>query len=54
MKPQGTSPFIAVGDADDGALGDVRVPGKHLLHAAGREPVPRHVDDVVGAAMMKR
>jgi hypothetical protein len=39
-----------VGDADHGALGDRRVRGEHLLHRAGRQAVPGHVDDVVGAA----
>ena len=36
--------------ADHGALGDRRVRGQHLLHAAGGQPVPGHVDHVVGAA----
>ena len=37
-----------VGDADHGALGDVRMRGEHLLHRSGREAVAGDVDDVVG------
>ena len=50
MKPHGTSPLSCIRDADHGAFGDVLVARQHLLHAAGREPVPRDIDDVVGAA----
>jgi FKBP-type peptidyl-prolyl cis-trans isomerase 2 len=35
--------------ADHGAFGHVRMGGQHLLHAAGRQPVAGHVDDVIGA-----
>ena len=37
-----------VGDSDHRALRDVGVRREHLFHCAGREPVPRDVDDVVG------
>ncbi|EPJ40338.1 hypothetical protein STAFG_2587 [Streptomyces afghaniensis 772] len=39
-----------VGDADDGAFGDVGVGGQGLFHAAGGQAVSGDVDDVVGAA----
>ncbi len=37
-----------VGDADHRALGNVGMAGQRLLDAAGREPMPGDVDDVVG------
>ena len=48
-KPAGKMPLKAVRDADHRAFGDIRVARNHLLHAASREPVPRDIDDVVGA-----
>jgi hypothetical protein len=39
-----------VGYTDHRALGHVRVAGKRGLHRAGRQPVSRNVEDVVGAA----
>ena len=38
-----------VGDADDGAFGDIGMRGQHLLDRAGREAVAGDIDDVVGA-----
>ena len=49
-EPDGDLALERVGHAHDGALGDIRVPGQHLLHGARREPVAGHVDDVVHAA----
>jgi hypothetical protein len=48
-KPQRQLALQLVGDADDGAFGDVRDGRQDLLHAAGRQPVAGDVDDVVGA-----
>ena len=49
-KPARHLALELVGDPDHRALGHRRVRGEHRLHRAGREPVPGHVDDVVGAA----
>jgi hypothetical protein len=49
-EPQRQLALELVGDADDRALGDVRMRREHLLHAAGGEPVAGDVDDVVDAA----
>ena len=47
-KPERHLAFELVGDADNRALGDVRVCGEDLLDRTRREPVAGDVDDVVG------
>ena len=49
-KPRRHLALERVGDADHRTFGNVLVRGQHFLHAAGREPVPGDIDDVVGAA----
>src|SRR5262249_57278550 len=39
-----------IGNADDRAFRHVLMGTEYLLNAASREPVPGHVDDVIGAA----
>ena len=42
-------PFDRIPHADHRAFRDIGMAGEHLFHAAGREPVARAVDDIVGA-----
>jgi hypothetical protein len=49
-EPQRQLALELVRDADDGALGHIRMIRQHLLHAAGGEAMAGHVDDVVDAA----